>query len=165
MKTVYLIRHAKSSWDYPSLRDEERPLNDRGLRDAPFMARLLREKEVEPDAIFTSPAVRAMTTALFFKTELNIAGEDVFIIDDIYEALSSTIVNMIQHLPEDLNTILLFGHNPTFTSVANIFSTQYLPNMPTCSIVRIDANIDNWLQFEQGKAKVKEFHYPKQFFR
>lgn len=165
MKTVYLVRHAKSSWDYHSLRDEERPLNDRGLRDAPFMAKLLKQKGVEADAIISSPAVRALTTATFFKIELGIEGEDIIIKDEIYEAMSTTIVKLIQKLPEDLNTVMLFGHNPTFTSVANIFHDDYIPNMPTCSIVRIDGNVKNWMEFNDAKAKVTEFHYPKQYFK
>ena len=164
MKTVYLVRHAKSSWSYHSLRDSERPLNDRGLRDAPFMAKLLRKKGVKPDALLSSPAVRALTTATFFKNELDIEGEDILIKDEIYEALSSTIVSLIQKLPEDLDTIMLFGHNPTFTSVANIFSKKYINNMPTCSIARIDADVPNWLEFKEGKAKLTEFHFPKQYF-
>ncbi|MEO1257878.1 MAG: histidine phosphatase family protein [Bacteroidota bacterium] len=164
MKTVYLVRHAKSSWDYSSLRDEERPLNDRGLRDAPFMAKMLRKKGVEPDALISSPAVRALTTAIFFKIEMGVEGEDIIIRDEIYESMSSTIVNLIQKLPEDFQTIMLFGHNPTFTSVANIFTENYIPNMPTCSIVRIDAQVPNWLEFNDATAKVTEFHFPKQYF-
>ncbi len=162
MKTVYLVRHAKSSWDYHTLRDSERPLNDRGLRDAPFMAKLLRKKGVKPDAIISSPAVRALTTATFFKNELGIEGSDIIIKDEIYEAFSSTIVDLIQKLPDNLNTVMLFGHNPTFTSVANIFSEEYISNMPTCSIVRIDAAISNWSDFKEGKANLTEFHYPKE---
>ena len=163
MKTVYLVRHAKSSWDYQSLRDSERPLNDRGLRDAPIMAKLLRKKGVKPDAIISSPAVRALTTATFFKNELAIDGEDVIIKDEIYEAMASTIVALIQRLPENLETVMLFGHNPTFTSVANIFTEKYIANMPTCSIVRIDADVANWLEFKEGNGKVTEFHFPKKY--
>ena len=165
MKTVYLVRHAKSSWDYHSLRDNERPLNDRGLRDAPFMAKMLHQKGVEPDALISSPAVRALTTAIFFKIGLGVDGRDVLIRDEIYESMSSSIVKLIQRLPEDFSTVMLFGHNPTFTSVANIFSENYISNMPTCSIVRIDGKVKNWLEFKKGKAHLTEFHFPKQYFR
>lgn len=164
MKTVYLIRHAKSSWDYPSLRDEERPLNDRGLRDAPFMAKLLHKKKVQPDAIVSSPAIRALMTATYFKFELGLEGEDVIIRDEIYESMPSTLLHLVQRLPEDLDTILLFGHNPTFTSFANMFTDNYISNIPTCGIVRIDASVGNWLEFDKDSALVNEFHYPKQYF-
>ena len=165
MKTVYLVRHAKSSWDYHSLKDEERPLNDRGLRDAPFMAKLLAKQGASPDVLISSPAVRALTTATFFKIELGIEGEDILIRDEIYEAMSSTILKLIQRLPEKFQTVMLFGHNPTFTSVANYFTENYIPNMPTCSIVRIDATASNWMEFNDQNAKVTEFHYPKQYFK
>ena len=164
MKTVYIVRHAKSSWDYHSLRDSERPLNNRGLRDAPFMAKMLRKKGAKPDAIISSPAVRALTTATFFKNELHIEGADILIKDEIYEAMASTIIHLIQNLPEDLNTVMLFGHNPTFTSVANMFSEKFIGNMPTCSIARINADIQNWKEFKEGNGKVVEFHFPKQYF-
>ncbi len=165
MKTVYLVRHAKSSWDYHSLRDSERPLNNRGLRDAPFMAKMLFKKGAKPDALISSPAVRALTTATFFKNELGIEGEDILIRDEIYEAMASTILDLIQRLPEKLETVMLFGHNPTFTSVANMFTNKFIANMPTCSIARIDADIPNWMAFNEGNAKLVEFHFPKQYFQ
>ena len=76
--------------------------------------------------------------------------------------MATTIVQLIQRLPEHLETVMLFGHNPTFTSVANLFSKKYISNMPTCSIVRIDADVDNWMAFKEGNGKVTEFHYPKE---
>lgn len=163
MKTVYLVRHAKSSWDFRSLRDEERPLNKRGMKDAPFMAKMLHKKGVEPDAIISSPAVRAITTASFFKIEMGIEGQDIIIKDEIYEAMSSTILKLLQLLPEDYETVMLFGHNPTFTTVANQFTDRYIANMPTCGIARIEAAINNWSEFKPGNGSLTEFYYPKQF--
>lgn len=165
MKTVFLVRHAKSSWDYPSLRDIERPLNKRGLRDAPFMAKLLKKQGVEPDAIFSSPAVRALTTATFFKNELGLEGEDIFLRDEIYEAFPQVIVQLIQTLPEKFDTIMLFGHNPTFTSVSNMFTSNYIGNVPTCGISRIEADIKNWTEFNDRNAKLVSFQYPKQHLK
>ncbi len=164
MKTVYLVRHAKSSWDHPDLRDSERPLNERGLRDAPFMAKLLKSKGVKPDAILTSPAVRALTTATFFKIELGLEGEDLLIRYEIYESMPMTITDLIKLLPEDYNTVLIFGHNPTFTSVANRFSEDYISNIPTCGIVGIQAPVSHWQDFNEKNAKVTEYYYPKQYF-
>lgn len=163
MKTVYLVRHAKSSWDYPNLRDSERPLNERGLRDAPNMAKIMKGKSVSPDAIISSPAVRALTTATFFKNELNLEGEDILIRDEIYEANPSTIIKLIQRLPESYDTIMVFGHNPTFTSVANYFTDEYIYNVPTCGIVRIEGDLRNWTEFNKDKAKLTAFFFPKMF--
>ena len=163
MKTVFLVRHAKSSWDYSSLRDSERPLNDQGLKDAPKMARVLKKEKVSPDAIISSPAVRALTTAIFFKNELNVDGEDIIIKNEIYEAAPVTIVKMIQRLPESYQTVLIFGHNPTFTEVANLFTDDFIPNVPTCGVVKIEAGISNWTEFGPGKGSVESFIYPKLF--
>ncbi len=163
MKTVYLVRHAKSSWDHPDLRDIERPLNERGLRDAPLMAKLLQGKGVKPDAIISSPAVRALTTASFFKIELGLEGQDLLIRDEIYEAFPMLILKLIQLLPEDFKTVLIFGHNPTFTGVANMFSKSYISNIPTCGVVEIKAKVDHWPDFNEKNAEVTEYYYPKQF--
>ncbi len=163
MKTVYLVRHAKSSWDNMDLRDIERPLNERGLRDAPFMAKLMKAKGAKPDALIASPAVRALTTAMFFKEELAVAGQDVWIRDEIYEAFTTQITSLIQKLPEDLDTVMLFGHNPTFTGVANLFTKSYIPNMPTCGVVRIDAEVSHWGEFNERTARVTEVSFPKEY--
>ena len=165
MKTVILVRHAKSSWDYPDLRDIERPLNNRGLRDAPFMAKMLTENGVIPDAIYSSPAVRALTTATFFKNAFGLDGEDILIRDEIYEAMPSQILRLIQMMPEKHSMVMLFGHNPTFTSVANMFSKSYIGNVPTCGIVQIEASINNWSEFREHTGDVTAFYYPKQYFK
>jgi phosphohistidine phosphatase len=163
MKTVYLIRHAKSSWDYPSLTDRARPLSNRGLRDAPFMAKMLSGKGVQPDAIFSSPAVRALTTATFFKNELDVAAEDFFLRDELYEVGAGEVLRFITMLPQDLDTVLIFGHNPTFTSVANWFTGNFIANIPTCGIVCVEADVQHWPHFEKPHAAVSAFYQPKQF--
>jgi phosphohistidine phosphatase len=163
MKTVYLDRHAKSSWDNHDLRDIERPLNERGLRDAPFMAKMLKAKGLKPDVLLSSPALRALSTATFFKAELGIEGEDLLIRDEIYEAMSSTIVSLIQRLPADCDTVMLFGHNPTFTNVANLFSEKYIVNIPTCGIVKIESSADRWPDFNEKTARVLQQFFPKEY--
>jgi len=165
LKIVYLIRHAKSSWEDPSLPDSKRPLNHRGLRDAPFMAKLLSDKGVEPDLLLSSPANRALTTANFFAAAFDFSPASIVQNEDIYEALPKDILRIITNLPPENNTVLLFGHNPTFTSIANHFTPDdYIDNVPTCGIVKIEAMIDDWKSFTK-KGKVTAFHYPKQFFK
>lgn len=162
MKTVYLIRHAKSSWDNSSISDQARPLSSRGLSDAPLMAKMLRKKGVRPEAIFSSTAVRAMTTATFFMNEFDVAAEDFFLRDELYEVSAGEVVRFITRLSEKLNTVLLFGHNPAFTSVANMFSENYIANIPTCGIVCLTAEVQTWLDFEPANASVSGFFYPRQ---
>ncbi len=164
MKTFYLVRHAKSSWDSSDLKDVERPLNERGLKDAPFMAKLMRSKGVQPDLIVTSPAIRALTTAAYFKSELGVEGEDFWVRDEIYEAMSVTIVDLINRLPESCNTVLIFGHNPTFTSVANMFSDKYVDNIPTCGVVCIQSKAMTWPDVTGNNSEVVGVFFPKESF-
>lgn len=165
MKKLFIIRHAKSSWATPSLADRQRPLNNRGFRDAPFMAKLLQKTGVKPDLILSSPAKRAYTTACFFAEAFRIPEKDIQKDDRIYHAFPSDVVDIIQNLPEDIETVLLFGHNPTFTSVANKYADQTILNMPTCSIAHVEADISDWNDFNKGTASMVAFHYPKQYFK
>lgn len=164
MKTLYLIRHAKSSWADSSLRDKDRPLNNRGLRDAPFMAKMLKGRGVQADAIISSPANRAFTTATYFAKELGIEKKDIIKEEDIYEAYTEEIHSIIHRLPNTFETVLLFGHNPTFTSVANQFTQNYIANVPTCGIIQIESSVDSWAEFTPDKASLSAFYYPKQYF-
>jgi len=162
-KTIYLIRHAKSSWDFPSLRDAERPLNNRGRKDAPRMAALLAAKGIKPDKLISSPAIRAMTTSLFFAKEFNVEKNLMKIENDIYEAYPSTIMRLIQELDEEWNTVFFFGHNPTFTDVLNWFTTRPISNLPTCGIGKITANVERWEDFSPDTGKLMETHFPKDY--
>ncbi len=161
MKTIYFIRHAKSSWKDMSLRDFDRPLNKRGLRDAPFMANLLKEKGVEPDAIVSSPANRAYTTACYFAKALNIEVADIIKEKAIYEAYYSTVLAVVQKQSDQLDTLLVFGHNPAFTNLANSFTGNHIDNVPTCGIVEVAATINKWAELDEGNGKVVNFLYPK----
>ena len=161
MKTVYFIRHAKSSWADASLRDKDRPLNSRGERDAPFMAKLLKESGVQVDAIVSSPANRAFTTATFFAKEQDIKKKDIIIEDDIYEAYVDDVLKIINNLDNQFNTILVFGHNPSFTSLANLFSEDYIPNVPTCGIVKVVSSTKRWSSFDNTNSFVTNLNFPK----
>ena len=163
MKTVFFVRYAKSSWDNPSLRDIERPLNKRGQRDAPFMGKLLHGKGIKPDRLISSPANRAFTTAKYFAKALGIREEDILADKRIYDAYPEDILDILQELPGEDSIVLLFGHNPTLTGVANLFTEDYISNVPTCGVFRVDADIDSWPDFREGKGRLTEYHYPKQY--
>lgn len=162
-RTLYLVRHAKSSWDNPGLRDHDRPLNSRGLNDAPKMANLLVNSGVTPDLLVSSPAKRALTTAMFFADAFKIDAGDIRRDPNIYEAIPMEILRIISDLPETATTVLLFGHNPTFTEVANLFSEEnILENVPTCGVVKITSSADSWKSFYEGNAKVAACYFPKE---
>ena len=166
MKTVYFIRHAKSSWADLTLSDIDRPLNPRGLRDAPFMADLLKGKGVKPDRIISSPANRAYTTSTYFAKAFDIPASAITVEETIYEAYTNDVLDYIKQLPDTFSTILIFGHNPSFTSLANLFSKKdYIANVPTCGIVKVETAETSWANFSEKTAQLTDFHYPKQYFK
>lgn len=163
MKTLFLIRHAKSSWNFPELSDFERPLNKRGKRDAPFMAALVEAKGFKPDKIVSSPANRALTTAGHFAAAFQMPTEDIQKDEDIYEAYTDTLQEIIQGFENTWDTVYMFGHNPGFTSLSNRYASDFIDNVPTCGIIRIMSTTDNWAAFSPENARVTDHFFPKQF--
>ncbi|HMR43813.1 MAG TPA: histidine phosphatase family protein [Saprospiraceae bacterium] len=164
MKTLLFVRHAKSSWDDPELSDFERPLNGRGLKDAPFMAALLSGKMDKPDKIVSSPATRAITTAKFFAKAFKIEEKEILTDRNIYEASTSALLNVIRWLDEDWKTVLIFGHNPAFTDVVNQLSPKTsIFNIPTCGICEITTTADTWLKISSYNSSLKNHYFPKEF--
>ena len=163
MKTVYLIRHAKSSWSHPELADYERPLNHRGKKDAPFMANFFHDIEKRKPLLVTSPATRAMTTCLAFAKELGIKPHQIITEPDIYEAYPGTIIRIIQDFDDEVDCVCLFGHNPSITEVSNWFADEPIPNVPTCGIVRLFSTAQQWKDFSPENGQVLGSYFPKDF--
>lgn len=162
MKHLYLIRHAKSSWDN-NLIDKERPLNMRGKKDAPYMGAILKEKNINPDLIITSPAVRALTTAKIFSKKLNYPFEKIVIEPKIYAADSSNILKVIHELNDNYNLVMLFGHNPGITELAEYLSNKIILNIPTCGVFSIKCRIKSWEKLDNKNASFNSFEYPKKY--
>ena len=165
MKTVFVIRHAKSSWEFPELTDSERPLNKRGRRDAPFMANMLSEQGVSVDKIVSSPALRALTTAIYFSKKFEIEKENILVNPEIYEAYTGTILRLFQEFDNDWDTVFIFGHNPAFTDVLNHFTESYIGNLPTCGIGKIVSPVSDWKEFSPDTANLQITFFPKQFLK
>jgi len=162
MKILYLVRHAKSSWRDPSLDDIERPLNKRGKRDAPFMGELLKEKVVNPDVVFSSPAKRASKTAQIIAEQIGYSKKDIIYAEEIYESSSHELVDFIKKIDDKYNSVMVFGHNPGFTMLNNFLSKKYIDNIPTCGIVALEFN-SSWKEIEKNSAKMLFFDYPKRY--
>lgn len=161
MKVVYLVRHAKSSWDDHSLRDFDRPLNERGKRDAPRMGKRLKEREIMPNLMLSSPAVRALTTC---KEIADILGYDENRIKTdkrIYHASEEDLLHILQELNENHKSVMLFGHNPGLTDFANQLFNERIMNIPTCGIVAGKLNLNNWKEAKPGCGKMQFFDFPK----
>jgi len=161
MKKIILVRHAKSGWDNPDLQDFERPLNKRGKTDAPIMAQILEKYKVFPDLLISSPAVRALTTANIFAETINYPPKKILTDKGIYEKGARYIIKLIANLNNSVNTVVVFGHNPDMTSLASYFVGDYFDNVPTCGIVAIEKDVDDWSKIEDGNSKLLFYEYPK----
>jgi len=162
MKNLVLIRHAKSSWDDPQLDDRDRPLNGRGKRDAPLMGAVLRKRGLSPDSIISSPARRALKTAKLIAAQIGFPISQIAVDDRIYLAEATTLLALIQGLPDDSNQTILFGHNPGFTELVNTLTETGIGNVPTCGVAAIEFAIDTWAAVSPAAGRLKFFDYPKQ---
>lgn len=165
MKTLYLIRHAKSSWDDPDLGDFERPLNKRGKKDAPNMAKRLKEKRITPDFMISSPATRAFDTCKEFARILDYDKDKIKTDKRLYHADEDQILTVIRELKDrerdEEEVVLLFGHNPGLTEFANSLLNESIHNMPTCGIVKAQLKIDRWKDAAFGCGELEFFDFPK----
>ena len=164
MKTLYLMRHAKSDWDFAGLPDRDRPLNERGRRDAPFMAQQLLAREIAPlDLIICSPAVRTLSTAALVAKELEYNPLEIKVETSLYEADRDDYIDIISHLKSSYEEVLIIGHNNTITDVANFYSPQFIPEMPTASIVCLHFDSLSWKHLDRDSAEYGFFDFPKNY--
>ena len=161
MKTLLLIRHAKSSWDAPGLSDADRPLNDRGKKDAPEMAKRLKKRGLSIDQFISSTAKRARKTAKYFAEEFDVKKEDIKEVEDLYMANTPGFVKTIEETKKKHDIIALFSHNPGITEFANSLTHVRIDDMPTCSVFAVKADVENWKEFTEGEKLFWFFDYPK----
>ncbi len=161
MKTLYLIRHAKSDWGRAELKDIDRPLNARGYSDAYKMSSVLREKKIAPDLIITSPAVRAISTALIFCRNFQIDASQLIINSKLYDTSVKDYQNCISKIENNFSHVMLFGHNPTIADCAESFLTIFTEEIPTCGIVGIRSNAIKWSDFPEKKCELLFYDFPK----
>ena len=161
MKTLILVRHAKSSWDTPGLSDFDRPLNERGKKDAPEMADRLKEKGIKLDHIVSSPAKRAKRTARFFAETFNLDKENILLVEDLYGAMPTAFSRTIGALDDRFYSVALFSHNPGITEYAAALTNVRVDDMPTCAVFAVQAGIERWCDFENAEKKFLFFDYPK----
>lgn len=163
LRTLCFVRHAKSSWDDPLLADIDRPLSQRGERDAPAMAARLKELNVVPDLIVSSPATRAYATAKSFRKVFDLP-KDCLVTDlSLYDAAPDDVVAVVQHLDNSKKCVFIFGHNPTFTFLANRFPGVRIDNVPTCGVYHVKTMAPTWAQWTPEISTFVGFYYPKQY--
>ena len=161
MKKIFIIRHAKSDQSFFG-NDFERPLNERGRKDAPEMAKRLKGKQSLIDAFVSSPARRAKKTAEIFAGVFGKPAEEVVLISALYHASPETFFEEIRNLPDDLETVALFSHNPGITYFVNqLVPDIRIDNMPTCGIFAVECQTGKWSEFGQANKLFLFFDYPK----
>lgn len=161
MKRLLLIRHAKSSWDDPSLTDFDRPLNERGKKDAPEMAKRLAEKKIKIDAFVSSPAKRARQTCKYFAKEFDFKKKHVVLEPRLYEATEGNFYDVVKSLKDKWDSVVIVSHNPGITSFANSLSKTRVDDMPTCSVLALEVDVKKWKDFREAKKQFLFFDYPK----
>lgn len=160
MKSIYLIRHAKSDWGV-DVDDFDRPLNERGKRDAPMMAKRLRLRKVEIDTFVSSPAKRALKTAKIFADEFGLPHDQIILKPELYLAPAGTFYTVLSGLDDSLKSVAIFSHNNGITEFANSLGVAMIDNMPTCSVFAFTLDAVNWEQIRTAEKQFSFFDYPK----
>lgn len=160
MKTLFIMRHAKSSWSDPNLSDFERPLNERGLKTAPFMGELVKENNFTPAIIISSPAMRAKQTANIVKKSAGLKAE-IFFDERIYEASPLRLLEVISGIDDQFDSALIVGHNPGFEDIVRVL-TGKIEAMPTAALAVIDLEIDSWKEINSEAGYLRKIIRPKE---
>ena len=160
MKTIIIVRHAKSSWDDHTLSDYDRPLNERGKHDAPIMAERLLKKQPAVQAFISSPAKRARKTAAIFAKAYGLDKDDVQLKEELYLAPENVFYDVIGQLPESVNSIAVFAHNPGVTDFVNTLTDVRIDDVPTCAVFAVKYD-GEWQSFKSAPKQFLFFDFPK----
>ncbi len=161
MKTIFIIRHAKSDQSFFG-NDFERPLNSRGETDAVMMAKRVADKNISIDALIASPAIRAKRTAEIFAENLKVREDEIIYISALYHAPAEVFYEVITALPDNLNSVALFSHNPGISYFVNSLNCKAsVDNMPTCAVFALTADTAKWAEFIKSTKAFLFFDYPK----
>ncbi len=160
-RQLTLLRHAKSSWDDAGVKDRDRPLNERGERDAPRMGRRLRARGARPTLILTSPAVRARRTAQIIAREIGYPQEFLQREEDLYLASPDEIIAVIARQDSSFRDLIVCGHNPGLTELANRLTGAGIDNVPTTGVVVIGLNLKSWADLDGAQGELLFFDYPR----
>lgn len=160
MKTLTLVRHAKSSWGDPALADRDRPLNERGLRDVATMGQRLAQRGVKPDVLLASPATRTLTTAEHLAKALGLRHKDIVVNERLYAASASELLGVIAELGDGPERVMLVAHNPGLTDLARRFASE-IKHMPTCAVAELTFDVESWDDVATARPTRVVFDFPK----
>lgn len=163
MKTLYILRHAKSSWEFEELSDHDRPLNKRGRNDAALMGQELAAQGVQPTLIISSSAVRALTTATLVGRELGYDADDIVVDERVYGAGKEDLLEVVQEAPADVDHLMLVGHNETITDFANMLTPEHVASLPTTGVVALKFDCKSWYDISKDNATLLFYDFPKNY--
>jgi phosphohistidine phosphatase len=164
MKELIFVRHAKSDWGNEFLKDIDRPLNERGYTDAYFMSDWFAKNKTAPDKILASTAARALNTALIFARSLDFDMTHFHLDKNIYESPVARLLAIVRAQDDSVNSLMVFGHNPSFTDICNILSDElFFDNLPTCGMVAFNFDTNNWSGIKEKKGRLNYYQFPKNF--
>ncbi len=152
MKNLILVRHGKSSHEY-SVDDKDRPLEERGINDGHLVAQKFKSQHIEIDAVFSSPANRALHTCMIFLRQLNFPLVKLEVTQELYDFSGESDLKFIKKLDDRFNTVMIFGHNEAFTNVANQLGNSYIDRVPTTGLVRLSFQVDEWSSVDTGTTE------------
>jgi len=161
VKTLTIVRHAKSSWNNPALSDRDRPLNKRGERDAPVMGKRIADAGIRPSLIVSSPANRAWTTARIFAEQLSYPMEFLQRENELYLASLEDLLDVVAAQDNGFNSLMIVGHNPGLTDFVNYLSPGLTNNLPTSGVISVNIDQDNWKLYERPETELVLHDYPK----
>jgi len=160
-RRLFIIRHGKSSWDHMNLDDIDRPLAERGTRNAAEMAKRLQDKALVPELILSSPASRALNTALIMLRTWGLDPGNLQIHDKLYDASVKEIEQVVSTAPSGITHLAVYGHNPSFTLYGNQFLEDPLDNLPTAGVVIVTLESEGWKGIGRNQVKETYVDYPK----
>lgn len=160
-KYLTIIRHAKSSWDNPNLKDIERPLNERGRKAIKTIGTFLTEKAINPDFMITSPAKRAKQTAIGIGKFLNYKTTDLQICDEMYFSQAASILTIINTINNKYNDVFIFGHEPILSELIELLTKNKLDKFPTCAVYRIAFDTESWKDITSATLNCEFYVNPK----
>jgi phosphohistidine phosphatase len=160
LKTLHVVRHAKSSYDADGTADIDRSLKSKGIRNAYIISRKLKLNHQVPQKIITSPAIRALHTAVIFARIFEFPLAEIEINNVLYESSADDILEIIRKLDDDCKSVMIFGHNPDFTELVNLFVDAPLDNIPTSGVVTLKFNSPDWRGINRKNMEGQRFNFP-----
>lgn len=157
MKTLYIVRHAKSSWEYEGIADIDRPLKERGIKDAHLISNYLAETIKKPDVFVTSSANRAMHTSIIFCDNFGYPLSNLYIKKQLYNFSDGYLVKTIKALDDSFDSAIIFSHDHGINTFVNKYGSKPIAHVPTCGVIGIEFENEHWKSLKKGKTTLIEF--------